>query len=145
VSDKRKFIALFFVLVTTTGTWLGGHVFFTAAGKYLIMAFSRNEILRVLNLSKSKEMAVSIKLRHQDDCIVTSVEDLVNDIVVVKPVNLHGVSLPRTSFYLDEIETVKSMGIFYNAPLYVHLRTIKSNLKNIQERIAFINRERIES
>lgn len=109
------------------------------------MAFTRNEILRVLNLSKSKGIAVRIKLRHQDDCIVTSVEDLVNDILIVKPVNLHGVSLPRTSFYLEEIETVKSMGIFYNAPLYVHLRAIKSNLKNIHERMALINHARVES
>jgi hypothetical protein len=109
------------------------------------MALTKSEILYTLHLSKNKGIAISIKLRHQESSIVTSVEEVINDIVVVKPVNLHGVSLPRTSFYLDEIEHVKSMKILFNAPLYVHLRNLKANIKSMQERMTWMSHEKVES
>jgi hypothetical protein len=98
-----------------------------------------------LQLSKNKGVVIKIKLRHQENPILTTVEDIVNDIIVVKPVNLHGVSIPRTSFYVDEIEDAKCMRIFYNAPLYVRLRNIKSNIRIIQDKIQALAQGSLES
>jgi hypothetical protein len=108
------------------------------------MANQHRDLLYNLHLSKNKEVVIKIKLRHQNDPILTTVEDVVNDIIVVKAVNLHGVSLPRTSFYIDEIESAKCMRVLYNAPLYVKLRTIKANIRDMQGRFASLSGEKIE-
>jgi hypothetical protein len=109
------------------------------------MATQHRDILYNLHLSKNKEIVVQIKLRHQVQPILTTVEDVVNDIIVVKAVNLHGVSLPRTSFYIDEIETVKCMRVFYNTPIYVKLRNIKSSIREMQGKISSLANENMEA
>jgi hypothetical protein len=105
------------------------------------MSATRNEILHTLQQSKKGGLTINIKLRHQEEQIVTTVEDIFEDIIIVKQVMLQGVTMPRTSFYIDEFESVRCPRILYNAPLYTNLRRISANIKGMSEKMAKIAME----
>jgi hypothetical protein len=99
-----------------------------------MMTGSSNEILRVLQQSKKRGLTVHIKLRHYSGEVITTVEEIYDEIIVVEPVMLRGVSIPRTSFYIEEIESVRCPRILYNAPLYTGFMKLKSSLRNMREK-----------
>jgi hypothetical protein len=101
------------------------------------MSGVRSEIFATLQLSKNQGLTVHLRLRHQQGVVTTTVLDVRGDIIMVKPVELPGVSLPRTSFYIDEIDSVRCPRILYNAPLYTKLSHIKENIRLFQEKISY--------
>jgi hypothetical protein len=108
------------------------------------MSGNKEEILATLLLSKNQGLTIHLRLRHQPDVIITTVLDVRGDIIMVKAVDLPGVSLPRTSFYIDEIESVRCPRILYNAPLYTKLAHIRESIRNIQEKISRATHEYVE-
>jgi hypothetical protein len=101
------------------------------------MSGKRSDIICNLHLSKNKGVMIRIRLRHHDGEVVTVIRDIINDIIVVKPVHLVGVSIPRSSFYIDEIESVTCLKYLNNGPLYARVQNLRESLKNIPEKLSF--------
>jgi hypothetical protein len=118
--------------------FLTGGIIFLLLLQSIAMSATKNEILSTLQNSQKRSLMVMIKLRHQREIVYTTVEAIENDIVIVKPVQLQGVSLARNSFYMEEIEHVKCPEILFNAYLYTQLAKIQISLSNTREKVARI-------
>jgi hypothetical protein len=95
------------------------------------MQYEKAEIHSLLKDSCDHHLSMYIKLRHQPGEILTVARQIIGDIVIVEPVSLQGVELPRTSFYIQEIESVTLAKVFHNATLYAKLRDLKGNIRSL--------------
>jgi hypothetical protein len=102
------------------------------------MSAIKNEIFKTLENSQKRGLMIMMKLRHQREIVYTTVVAIENGIIMVKPVQLHGVSIPRTSFYIEEIEQVRCPQILFNAYLYTQLAKMQISLSNGREKVVRI-------
>ena len=91
------------------------------------MSHDRNEIQKILQQSEKDGLIVELKLYHSNAKVTTIIEKIVGDVILVKPVSFDGLPVPRGSFYIDEIESVACLRIFFNAALYTKLNKLKHN------------------
>ena len=73
---------------------------------------NRHDILQQLITCKSRGKSIRLKITHEQSPFVADVDDILTDreVVKLKPVDAHHAALRRTSYYVDEIETVERVG-----------------------------------
>jgi len=91
----------------------------------------KSELQSLIKESCDHHLSLYIKLRHQPGQLLTVVREIHGDIIIVEPVTLRGVEFPRTSFYIEEIETATLAKVFSNATLYAKLRDLKGNIRSL--------------
>jgi len=80
---------------------------------------NRQDILQQLITCKSRGKAIRLKITHEQSPFVADIDDILTDkdVVKLKPVDAAHASLRRTSYYVDEIETVEHVGFLANFSL----------------------------
>ena len=81
---------------------------------------SRQEILEQLITSKTKGKTIKLKITHEQTPIVVGIDDILTEkeVIVLKPVDADHATLRRSSYYVDEIEHVESLGFLSNFSIY---------------------------
>jgi hypothetical protein len=104
------------------------------------MSFTRNEVERVLNVSKQRGTAIGLRMKGRQSLIITTIEDILgknetDTIVVVNEQTIYGEKLRFNLIVLDEIESLFNLRIQYNDPFYVYLRSVRNNIRSIREEV----------
>lgn len=107
------------------------------------MTIAKPEILLPLQESRLKGTLVTIRLRHHAGDLVTTVRQITDDIIYVRPLDIPGLGITRSSFYLAEIDAVKALKIFNSGTLYVHLKQVKEKLVGLKEKFGLVLRQRM--
>lgn len=95
---------------------------------------SRQQIINLLNVSKKKGHAIRVKITHEATPFLARVEDVLEmrEIVKFNFENLRSTPTQRTSYYIDEIESLGSVGFSLNGQ-FSALQSLKENLQKILE------------
>jgi hypothetical protein len=95
-------------------------------------------ILRDLFKSKSTGNVISLKLKGYSKKILTAVQDVkANRIVVLNPISVYGSQLEESIFHLEDIENSRVYSARYHDPIYVRIRELKNNIDQIRKNFNF--------
>ena len=99
------------------------------------MGIIQPDIFNHLLLSKNKGFAIHIKLKSENQYVITAIDELIDNQVTIKPISLHGSIIQITSFPIDDVEVARCLNVLYNSPVYKELREIKASIRCIKEAI----------
>jgi hypothetical protein len=103
-----------------------------------------NATLSDLQASADTGCVLKIKLRDVKNPVITAVDKLVNDDIVLKPTCLYGYPLEKRMITFEDIESVKRYKTYFDSPLFTKLRFIKNNISALRTRITTLGGERSE-
>lgn len=99
------------------------------------MMKTKKEIFADILLSAQTNCVLKIKLRNAPNPVITAVDKISKNKIVLKPTCLYGYKLKRRTITLVEIESVIRYKTYFNHPLFEKIRFIKNNLSDIRKNI----------
>jgi hypothetical protein len=97
-----------------------------------IMMETKQEILKDVLLSAQTHCVLKIKLKAAPNPVITAVEKVNKDSIVLKQTCLYGYQLEKRAITLPEIEAVTRYKTNFHHPLFEKLRFIKNNISEIR-------------
>lgn len=102
---------------------------------------SRNDILKDILMSAETQCVLKIKLRDEPNPVITAVEKVSRNQILLKPTCLYGYKLKKRSIALAEIEGVTRYKTNFHHPLFEKLRFIRNNISDIRKNFGRISEE----
>ena len=94
---------------------------------------TKKEIFKDILISAQTNCVLKIKLRDQANPVITAVDHISKNKIVLKQTCLYGYKLNKRDITLLEIESVERYKTQFNHPLFEKLRYIKNNLSHIKQ------------
>ena len=99
---------------------------------------TKNDILNDVLLSAKTHCVLKIKLKNVPNPVITAVEKVNENEILLKPTCLYGYELKKRAITLPEIEEVKRYKTNFHSPLFEKLRFIKNNISEIRKNFGHI-------
>lgn len=93
----------------------------------------KEEILNDILISAQTGCVLKLKLRHEKNPVITAVDKVAGNKVVLKPTCLYGYRIKTRTVALPDIETVTRYKTCFDAPLFAQLRFVKNNIGQIRK------------
>jgi hypothetical protein len=94
---------------------------------------TKKEIFKDILISAQTGSVLKIKLKDQPNPVITAVDHISKNKIVLKPTCLYGYRVARRNITLLEIEAVTRYRTQFDHPLFQKLRFIKDNLSAIRK------------
>ena len=94
---------------------------------------SKKEIFRDILMSAQTNCVLKIKLRNVPNPVITAVDRVLKNKIILKPTCLYGYKINKRSVTLLEIESVTRYKTAFDNPIFEKLRFIKNNISAIRE------------
>lgn len=108
------------------------------------MEFSK-EILKHIHASAETGCVLKLELKDAKNPVITAVDEVSEDQIVLKPTCLYGYPLEKRMVALSEIERVKRFKTQFDSPLFSKLRFIKNNISELRNSFKNIGSENRKS
>jgi hypothetical protein len=93
-----------------------------------------DQILGDLIKSQRTGNVISLRLKGNDKLILTSVEQVKgNRMVILNPVSVYGALLEESIVHLEDIENCHVYNSHYHDPVYVRIRELKNSIDQIKK------------
>jgi hypothetical protein len=96
---------------------------------------TKKQIFKDILASASTNCVLKIKVRGNPNPVITAIDRLSKNKIILKPTCLYGFPLKKQTLTLLEIESVMRYHANFNHPLFVKLRFIKNNIAAIRNNI----------
>ena len=96
---------------------------------------TRQEIFKQIRLSAETNCVLKIKFRNEKNPLITAVEEVLKEKIVLKPTCLYGYKIERRTVALTDIEGVTLYKTTFDNPLFAKLRFIRDNISTIRKDI----------
>jgi hypothetical protein len=106
-----------------------------------LMMKTKKDILKDILLSAQTHCVLKIKLKNTPTPVITAVEEVNKNQIVLKPTCLYGYQLKKRDITLPEIEAVTRYKTNFHHPLFEKLRFIKNNISEIRNNFGRIKQE----
>jgi hypothetical protein len=93
----------------------------------------KKEIFKDVLISAQTGSVLKIKLRDSPNPVITAVDHISKNKIVLKPTCLYGYPLKKRNVTLLEIESVVLYKTYFNHPLFEKLRFIKNNIAELRK------------
>lgn len=90
------------------------------------------EIFQDILISAATNCVLKIKLKGIKNPVITAVDRVTKQRIILKPTCLYGYALKNRSISLPEIESVTRYRTQFNHPLFEKLRYIRTNISDIR-------------
>lgn len=87
-----------------------------------------NEILKEILVSAKTSCVLKIKLRNEKNPVITAVEKVLKNKIILRPTCLYGYEIKTRTITLTDIQTVIRYKTNFDNPLFAKLRFIKNNI-----------------
>jgi hypothetical protein len=94
---------------------------------------SKKDIFGDILLSAQTNCVLKIKLRNVVNPVITAVDKVSKNKIVLKPTCLYGYKIKKRTLTLLDIEAVTRYRTNFNSPLFEKLRYIKNNISSIRK------------
>jgi hypothetical protein len=94
---------------------------------------SKKEIFTDILISAETGCVLKIKLRNEPTPVITAVEKVQKNKIILKPTCLYGYRLKKRTITLLEVEGVTRYKAHFDNPLFEKLRYIKNNISAIKQ------------
>jgi hypothetical protein len=94
---------------------------------------TKKEIFKDILISAQTGSVVKIKLRDAKNPLITAVDHISKNKIVLKPTCLYGYCLKKRNITLLEIESVILYKTNFHHPLFEKLRFIKNNISELRK------------
>ena len=102
---------------------------------------SKKDIFKDILISAQTGSVLKIKLRDSETPVITAVDHISRNKIVLKPTCLYGYPLRKRNITLLEIESVIRYKTHFNHPLFERLRFIKNNISAIRRNFGSLNED----
>lgn len=92
----------------------------------------KDEILNDILISAQTGCVVKLKLRNEKNPVITAVDKVAGDKILLRRTCLYGYKLKSREVALPDIETIQRYKTRFDAPLFTHLRFVKNNIGQIR-------------
>lgn len=99
------------------------------------------EIFKDILISAQTNCVLKIKLKNLENPVITAVDHLSKNKIVLKPTCLYGYRLKKRNISLAEIESVTRYQTQFNHPLFEKLRFIKNNIADLRKSLDTFSQE----
>ena len=93
----------------------------------------RKEFLSDIQASAETGCVLKLKLKDAKNPVITAIDKISEDRIVLKPTCLYGYPLEKRMVALSEIESVKRFKTHFDSPLFTKLRFIKNNISELRK------------
>lgn len=97
------------------------------------------EILQDILISAETKCVLKIKLKGVENPVITAVERVGKNRIILKLTCLYGYTLEKRSISLTDIEAVTRYKTRFNHPLFEKLRFIRNNISDIRRNFGSLN------
>lgn len=94
---------------------------------------TKKDIFGDILQSAQTNCVLKIKLRNAENPVITAVEKVSKNKIVLKPTCLYGYKIKKRTLTLLDIESVTRYRTNFNNPLFEKLRYIKNNISRIRK------------
>ena len=105
------------------------------------MMKSKKDILKDVLMSAKTHCVLKIKLRDKVNPVITAVEKVSRNQILLKPTCLYGYKLEKRTITLAEIEGVTRYKANFHHPLFEKLRFIRNNISQIRNNFSELHNE----
>ena len=99
------------------------------------------EVFKDILISAQTNCVLKIKLRDVPNPVITAVDRVSKNKIVLKPTCLYGYELPRRTITLLEVESITRYKTFFDNPLFEKLRFIKNNISDLRKNFGTLGNE----
>ena len=96
---------------------------------------TKKEIFRDILMSAQTNCVLKIKLKNVPNPVITAVERVQKNKIILRPTCLYGYKLKKRTITLLDIDNVIRYQTRFDNPLFVKLRYIRHNLAAIRQNI----------
>lgn len=94
---------------------------------------TKKEIFRDILMSAETNCVLKIKLKNVPNPVITAVEKVQKNKIILKPTCLYGYKLKKSAITLLEIEGITRYKTHFDSPLFEKLRYIKNNIPGLEQ------------
>lgn len=98
----------------------------------VLLMKSKKDIFKDILISAQTGSVLKIKLRDSETPVITAVDHISKNKIVLKPTCLYGYPLKKRNITLLEIESVIRYKTHFDHPLFEKLRFIKNNIPTLR-------------
>lgn len=109
-------------------------------GDFIYMRTTK-EIFKEILVSAETNCVLKIKLRKQKNPVITAVEKVLKNQIILKPTCLYGYEIKTRTIALTDIETVTRYKTSFDNPLFAKLRFIRNNIGAIRKDFTAISQQ----
>lgn len=102
-------------------------------------------MLKDIQLSAETGCVVKLKLKDFPNPVITAVERVADDAIVLKPTCLYGYPLDKRNITLPEIEDLKRYNTYFHHPLFERMRFIKNNISAVRKNFKTLTKHPIKA
>lgn len=102
---------------------------------------TKKEIFRDILASAQTSCVLKIKLKNAKNPVITAVERVNKNQIVLKPTCLYGYRLKQRNVTLLEIEDVIRYKTYFHHPIFEKIRFIKNNISSIRSNFEAFQRD----
>lgn len=88
---------------------------------------------------------VKLKLKDIANPVITAVESVSNNTIVLKPTCLYGYPLKKRTVTLSDIEQVKRYKTYFDHPLFERIRFIKNNISSVRTNLELLTKPPVKT
>jgi hypothetical protein len=103
---------------------------------------TKKEVLRDILFSAQTNCVLKIKIRGMDNPVITAVDRVSKNKILLKPTCLYGYALSKREVTLLEIDAVTRYKTYFNHPIFENIRFIKNNLIDLRKNLETVNTEK---
>lgn len=102
---------------------------------------SSKEIFKDILISAQTNCVLKIKLKKFRNPVITAVDHISKNKIVLKPTCLYGYRLKKRNITLYEIESVTRYQAEFNHPIFERIRFIRNNIRELRRDLSTSARE----
>ena len=102
---------------------------------------TKKEIFKDILMSAQTGSVIKIKLRDTENPLITAVDHISKNRIVLKPTCLYGYRLKKRNITLLEIESVILYKTHFHHPLFEKLRFIKNNISELRKNFGTLHED----
>ena len=95
----------------------------------------KQEILNDILISAQTGCVVKLKLRNEKNPVITAVDKVAGDKIVLRRTCLYGYEIKNRKVALPDIEMIQRYRTRFDAPLFTQLRFVKNNIGQIRRQV----------
>ena len=96
---------------------------------------TKKEIFRDILISAQTNCVLKIKLRNEPNPVITAVDRVLKNKIILRPTCLYGYRLRKRTITLLDVESVTRYRTRFDNPLFQKLRYIRNNISAIRQNL----------
>jgi hypothetical protein len=102
---------------------------------------SKKEIFKDILISAQTDCVLKIKLRNEENPVITAVDKVLKNKIFLKPTCLYGYKIKKRAINLLDIEGVTRYKTYFSHPLFEKMRFIKNNISQLRKNFGMLNKQ----